>query len=417
MRSKEGWRRLTLGDCAVWLSGGTPNKRTPEFWNGDIPWISSKELHSRFIDDAEFKVTELGVASGSRTVPPEATLLVVRSMALEKGMMVGLTRRTVAFNQDVKGLIARPGIDPHFLYYSLWGNEDKLNGLVDEASHGTKRLNTDQLQAFEIRVPELMEQQLIARFFRALDDKIESNRRITTTLEEMAAALFKSEFIDFVGHDDLVESDIGPIPRGWSLLPLDQVSAVLTRGRAPVYVDEEGTLVLNQKCVREGRVMFEVARRHDEQARSSEDRRVEVADVLINSTGVGTLGRVSQVRWLPEPATVDGHVTLVRAATPDVIQDYLALSLMSRQAELEGMAHGSTGQTELTRSRLAEMAILVPPREKQDLLRRFYEPIREKIGSLERENIALSGIRDALLPKLVSGEVEVSRTLLAESAT
>ncbi len=96
--------------------------------------------------------------------------------------MVGLARRTVAFNQDVKGLIARSGIDPHFLYYSLWGNAHKLNALIDEASHGTKRLSTDQLQGFEIRVPNLIEQRRIAQIFRALDDKIESNRRLAITL-------------------------------------------------------------------------------------------------------------------------------------------------------------------------------------------------------------------------------------------
>lgn len=303
-----------------------------------------------------------------------------------------------------------------FIPYLLRGPQFQQQ--VEAAGSGSvlRHFGPSHLKQMSVVLPPIKEQREIAQTLGSLDEKIENNRRLASILEEIVAALFKSRFVDFAGHHDLVESEIGPIPRGWELCPLDQVSAVLTRGRAPAYVDEGGTLVLNQKCVREGRVMFEVARRHDEHARSSEDRRVEIGDVLINSTGVGTLGRVSQVRWLPEPATVDGHMTLVRAATPDVIQDYLALTLMSCQADLERMAHGSTGQTELTRSRLAEMPILVPPRGEQDGLQLFFRPIQEKIGSLERENIALSGTRDALLPKIISGNIRVSFALPAESA-
>jgi type I restriction enzyme S subunit len=265
-------------------------------------------------------------------------------------------------------------------------------------------------------LPPIAEQRQIGWVLGSLDGKIESNRRLARSLEEIAACLFKARFADFVGQDDLVESEIGPVPRRWDLQPLGRVSSLLTRGRAPVYDDDGEVLVVNQKCVRSGRVAFDLARRHDEQARSSGDRRLQSGDALVNSTGVGTLGRVSQVRWLPGPATVDSHVTIVRAAPADIDQDYLALNLMSRQGELERMGHGSTGQTELSRSRLAEMPILVPPREEQQALSRFYSPIRERIGALEREAITLTEVRDALLPKLTSGTLRVDPASFEEGS-
>jgi type I restriction enzyme S subunit len=99
---------------------------------------------------------------------------------------------------------------------------------------------------------------------------------------------------------------------------------------------------------------------------------------------------------------MDSHVTLVRAAPAEINQNYLALTLMERQRDLERLGHGSTGQTELSRSRLGEMPILVPPWKEQEALSDFYAPIREQIGLLQRQVTTLLGIRDALLPKLIS---------------
>jgi type I restriction enzyme S subunit len=401
--------------------GRTPKKLGGDFASHGVPVISAKNVKNsrldldeslRFIEPAMWdKWMPVKLAEGDVLLTSEAPLGETAYLAAPEPLCLG--QRLFALRAS------QTRLNSHYLFYALQGPTLRNRILARASGTTAQGIRQSELVRVRVPVPPIDEQRRIAEILGALDDKIESSRRLVKTLEEMSATLFNARFVNFVdvvGCRDLVESELGPIPRDWSVCQLDQVSAVLTRGRAPVYIEEGGTLVLNQKCVRDGRVTFEAARRHNEEARNSKDRRVEIGDVLINSTGVGTLGRVAQVRWLPEPATVDGHVTLVRAATPDVVQDYLALTLLSRQVDLERMAHGSTGQTELTRSRLAEMPIVVPPRSEQDLLRRFYGPIREKIGSLERESIALSRIRDALLPKLVSGEVRVCQASFAESA-
>jgi type I restriction enzyme, S subunit len=90
-----------------------------------------------------------------------------------------------------------------------------------------------------------------------------------------------------------------------------------------------------------------------------EGRELQVGDVLVNSTGVGTLGRVAQVLDLDEPAVVDSHVTVVRAGAA-LSWNYLGLSMMKRQAEIESMGEGTTGQTELSRGKLAVLKLVVP---------------------------------------------------------
>ena len=112
----------------------------------------------------------------------------------------------------------------------------------------------------------------------------------------------------------------------WKAESLAKLCTFLNRGAAPAYVESDGMVVLSQKCVRDGRVLFAEARRTDSDAKPvSADRLVRQYDVLVNSTGVGTLGRVAQVSELPEPATVDSHVTIVRADPTEVFPRYLRL--------------------------------------------------------------------------------------------
>jgi type I restriction enzyme S subunit len=385
---------MALGDCADWLSGGTPSKRTPEFWGGDIPWITSKELHSRFVDDAEFKLTESGVANGSRTVPSEAILLVVRSMALQNGIMVGLTRRPVAFNQDVKGLIARDGIDPHFLYYSLWGNQHKLHGLVDEASHGTKRLNTDQLQEFEIGVPDLNEQRRIARVFRTLDEKIESNRRLAKTLEEIAAALFKARFVDFVGHKDLVKSEIGWSPKGWGIGRVGDVctfeygKALPAKSRIPgeaVVVGSSGIVGCHQTRLYDGPGIV-----------------------------VGRKGTAGSVLWIHRNFfPID--TTFAAIAKDGIPPLYLFHAL--RQANLRHVVADSAVPG-LNRDAAYAVGLVLAPLSEIEAFEAAASPCYTLRGQLLEAGDSLEQLRDQLLPCLISGRIQIpdNAGLISEAA-
>lgn len=398
-----GWSMKRIDDLARVVTGATPKAANPEHFGETVPFLTPSDIPGRQkqVTTGRFLSQAGAMAFRNKLVPKGTPCFVAIGSTIGKTCVAPAQSLT---NQQIHATIPKPSAaDGDFLHYALTQYAKRLRKIAGGSA--TPILKKSDFEKFTIPVPSLDEQRRVARVLSALDDKIDSNRRLARTLEEIAAALFKARFVDFIGHDDLVEKETGSIPRGWELCPLGQVSAVLTRGRAPIYVDKGGTLVVNQKCVRGRRVSFEVARRHDEQTRNSEDRRLQLGDVLINSTGVGTLGRVSQVCWLPEPATLDGHVTLVRAATASMDQDYLALSLMSHQRDFERMGHGSTGQTELIRSQLAEMQILVPPRKEQRALSSFYAPLREQIGALERQTTVVSKIRDGLMPKLISGDL------------
>ena len=148
--------------------------------------------------------------------------------------------------------------------------------------------------------------------------------------------------------------------KGWQIKTLGEVCSFLNRGVSPKYVEKGGIAVLNQRCVRDHRVSFEVGRRHDVKAKSvSNERLLQAGDVLVNSTGTGTLGRVAQLRDSPpEPTTVDSHVTIVRPSPGLFFQEFFGYMLRDIEDELKESGEGCGGQTELNRSVLAEKFVV-----------------------------------------------------------
>jgi len=316
------------------------------------------------------------------------------------------------------------GNDERFAYYFLknFDFSDHNSGSAQPS------LNRNYIHPLRVHIPPLAEQRAIAHILGTLDDKIELNRKMNETLEAMARALFKSWFVDFdpvrakaagrqpSGMDaetaklfpsEFVESELGLIPRGWRVRPLRDLTSYLSRGIGPSYVDAGGVCVLNQKCVREHRIDFAKARRHNAAKKATDGRLVQDLDILINSTGVGTLGRIAQVQQPPEDTIVDSHVTVLRAAR-DIDPWFLGASLFERETEIEALGEGSTGQTELSRVRLGNLDGLVPP---QALQRRFGEAVSAHLRQIvanEVQNYHVASARDALLPRLLSGELSVA---------
>jgi type I restriction enzyme S subunit len=225
----------------------------------------------------------------------------------------------------------------------------------------------------------------------------------------MAHAIYREWFVNFrfPGHENvkIVESELGLIPEGWEVKQIGDVTAYLNRGVAPKYDETSDSIVINQKCVRDGMIDIRRARRHT--TRVIQEKLLQFGDVLINSTGVGTLGRVAQVYDHIVDCTVDTHVTIVRPS--DCLSlDYFGFYLMGMQAEFDRMGAGTTNQTELSRSSISCCSITLPPKKLQECFSALTSPIRKLSIMLQKQNDNLSRTRDLLLPKLVSGEVGVS---------
>ena len=320
-----------------------------------------------------------------------------------------------------------------------------------------------------LQIPEDYEyQKMVGANYFKFCEKIALNRQMNQTLESMAQTIFKSWFVDFEpvkakiaalesgedaegvtraamraisGKTDdeldqlqagqpehyaqlkttaelfpaaMQDSELGDIPEGWVVQTLGSLSTELRRGISPKYTEEGGILVINQKCIRSHSVDFSLARRNDTNLRKVKGREIHVGDVLVNSTGVGTLGRLAPIRYLPEPAVVDSHVTVVRASD-EVSPSFLNEYMLTKELFIEASGAGSTGQTELRKQVLDELLVAVPTCTLLDSFEIMHEPISSLIAKRELECQSLAQIRDTLLPKLLSGELEVNTVNNAES--
>jgi type I restriction enzyme S subunit len=300
-------------------------------------------------------------------------------------------------------------VDTRFLFYSFFGADWRRTISMNTLSGSTvDRIPLTHSPNFEIRLPPLPTQRKIAAILAAYDDLIENNTRRIAILEEMAKALYREWFVNFrfPGHEAtaLVESSLGPIPCGWEETTLCNVSIYINRGISPRYDDQSTSLVINQKCISSENVYIDLARRHSTNV--PPDKFVKFGDVLVNSTGIGTLGRVAQVYQHHADCTVDSHVTIVRH-NGLVTTDYFGISLLGLQSYFDSQGTGSTGQTELSRDAIAKAAILLPSKNIQELFTEMVAPMRTSAVQMAAKNILLRRTRDLLLPRLLSGEVDV----------
>jgi len=178
---------------------------------------------------------------------------------------------------------------------------------------------------------------------------------------------------------------------------LANVCEFISRGITPAYVDKDGIQVINQKCIRNGNVDLKQARRTDPQKkRITKDKYLKKFDILVNSTGVGTLGRVGQIFEIDGELTVDTHVTIVRPNTNEVDPMYLGYVVKSLQSNIEALAEGSTGQTELSKYKLGALAFRTLDRREQKEIGEICKNFDDRISILQENNATLETIANGL---------------------
>lgn len=291
-------------------------------------------------------------------------------------------------------------VSPKYLYYFLKNSSTvaELQLLAETRSGTFPQITFSEVSNLTIPVPSLAVQEVIVQTMQCLEDKITCNEQINDNLQQQAAAIFKSWFVDCTPFD-------GVAPETWGDVILEEITTLVSRGIAPKYFDDSEQTVINQKCIRNHMIDLSLARTHTPKVIN--EKWLRFGDLLINSTGDGTLGRAAQVWFQPKNLTVDSHVTIVRPAKENLIF-YIGLWGILHEKEIESLHTGSTGQTELPRDRVKALGLLLPDNETLDRFNSLIAPMAAAIVSNQDENNRLADLRDALLPKLMSGEIDVS---------
>jgi len=326
----------------------------------------------------------------------------------------------MTFNQDVKALRPKKGVVPEFLPYLILGQKSRLLNLVDLAGHGTGRLNTDELKSLDVLVPSEPEQQAIAHVLGSLDDKIELNRRMNETLEAMARALFKSWFVDFdpvrakaegrdpglpktlaeLFPDSFEDSEMDEIPKGWRVGHFGDVADNPRKGVRPNEIETTTPYIalehMPKRCI----------------ALSDWGTAAGIeSGKFVFHAGEILFGKLRPYFHKVGVAPVDGVCSTDILVVGARSQDWFGFVLghVSSDGFVEYANAGSTG-TKMPRTNWGDMAKypLVLPTE--PLARAFTELIRpatSRILASIHQSRTLAGLRDTLLPKLISGELRI----------
>jgi type I restriction enzyme S subunit len=388
-------RTVRLGEIAEFRNGvnfaaadrgpGIPVLNVKDFKNRTQPDYSGlEELKPKAVRDEALirKGDTLFVRSNGNKE------LIGRSMHVR----VEPSRPTTHSAFTIRMRVTSAGADPLYCAYYVRGGVVRRTLTAHGSGTNISNLSQDVLERLEIWLPPLEDQHHISSVLAAYDDLIDVNVRRIAILEEIIFRVFGDMFGD--GVDE------------WPTGTIGELSQYINRGLAPRYDENASHLIINQKCIRNGHLSLDHARH---QSRSVPmEKLVQRFDVLVNSTGVGTLGRVAQAFSIPSGTAVDTHVTIVRPKST-VDPHFFGVQLLSCQNAFEGAAVGSTGQTELSRASISELPIIIPPKALCDAFGRLVGPLRTQAEVLSAQIANLSETRDLLLPKLISGETNLER--------
>jgi type I restriction enzyme S subunit len=182
----------------------------------------------------------------------------------------------------------------------------------------------------------------------------------------------------------------------WIETSLDTLAIAVTRGVSPKYSEVEGIPVINQKCIRNGKIDLALARIHDTNKKFSSEKLLKDGDILINSTGVGTAGRVA-IFDEPKDAICDSHVSILRLNADKYVPKFVFYNLRGREKEIEETAEGSTGQIELSRDGIRSLELSIPnDKEEQMAIAEVLSSLDDKIDLLHRQNKTLESLAETL---------------------
>ena len=388
--------------CLNICSGGTPKSTVTEYYGGNIPWLNTKEINFCRIYETERTITDEGLNNSSAKWVPANTVIVAMYGATAGKTAIAkipLTTNQACCNLNIDSAKA----DYRFVYYALYNDYAYLASLANGGAQ--QNLNAQQIKEFEIPFPPLKEQKRIADILSSLDDKIELNRRINGNLEQQAQALFKAWFVDFEPFKDgkFVDSELGRIPEGWNIVeanhfmtiskdsinPTKNPMCLYTHYSIPAF-DEALTpeiqfghkIKSNKFLVRSGMTLFSKL--------NPRIKRIwfinEASDNSICST-----------EFIPYESLGQNSYFLYC---------YLNSSMFYSQAM--SLVNGATGSHQRFSPNETLKFLFAYKKEIVEEFNVLVAPTLKEMSELSLETRKISKLRDTLLPRLMSGELNVN---------
>ena len=384
--------KFKLSEVMDLIGGGTPKTSKPEYWNGSIPWLSVKDFNNdnRYVYKTEKTITELGLENSSTKM-------------LRKGDIIISARGTVgeiatipfpmAFNQSCYGIRAKKEIvDEDFLYYLIKHNVYVLK----KNTHGSvfDTITRDTFDSIEVEIPNMLEQKKIASLLGKIDEKIELNSSINNNLLEQALTLYAEQFAELdkngcIGDYCSVKSGFAFKSSWWT---------------------SSGVKVIKIASINQDNLnLLECSYVDEDKIDKAKDFRVTAGDLLIAMTGA-TIGKFAMVPYSSETLLVNQRVgKFFLGNNPIERLPFIYCTLKQPDVYYEVVNRGQgSAQPNISASDIMSIPCVIPSNEVLGAFNKTAQPLFDLIISNQLENQRLAALRDTLLPKLMSGELDVS---------
>lgn len=407
----ENWEWLRLGEIGRWNAGATPLRSRTDYYNGNIPWLKTGDLNDGFIDTVSESITELALKETSvKLMPKGSVLMAMYGATIGK---LGILNIEATTNQACCACIPYDGINNRYLFYYL--NQQRKNFIEQGAGGAQPNISKEKIVRHLIPIPPLNEQSKIVEKIEELLEKntlFDLSQKDLNDLRSRFPMKLENSILHYAMQGKLVEQDpddeiaanlvkrireekerliegkiikkekaLPPIsdeeipfdiPDSWEWVRLNDICNYIQRGKSPKYSDIKEIPVFSQKCVQWSGFDSRPARFIDPLTfeKYEDIRKLQDKDILWNSTGLGTVGRVAiyKDKLNPYPnGVVDSHVTIVRCSSL-VITDfiYFYLSSFYIQSRILDLTSGTTKQRELNTSTVKTILIPLPPAKEQE---------------------------------------------------
>ena len=385
---------MKLSELGTIVGGGTPSTKKEEYYGGDIPWITPKDLANfgeRYIEHGNRNITLEGLENSSAKILPAGSILFSSRAPIG---YIAIAANNVSTNQGFKSIIPNSDVDSLFLYYLLKFNKDKIENMGSGTTF--KEVSASIMKSIEVFIPtEIVEQRKISAILGAIDDKIENNKKINHHLEQMAQAIFKSWFVDF-------EPFGGKMPNDWTIGKLSDVLKLIKNGindkdkqklpYVPIDILPMHSLSLNSY-------------------KSNDEAKSSLITFKKNDILLGAM-RVYFHRVCISPFTgITRSTCFVLRPFNKIYLEYclLTCNLKSSIEYAQSTSKGSTMPYAVWENGLAELKIPIPTEKVIKNFSKIVSPLIKTLQDSIYEIENLQNLRDTLLPKLLSGEISVNQ--------
>lgn len=385
------WIDCKISDIGTVVGGATPStKKNENYEGGQISWITPKDLSTfdvRYIERGERNITEIGLKSCSTQLMPRNTILFSSRAPIG---YIAIATKELCTNQGFKSIIPNENTDPLFLYYLLKYNKDRIEALGSGTTF--KEISGSTMKNIEVRVPKLKKiQSKIASILASIDDKIELNLKINNNLEQQAKAIFENEFLSF---------EI--LPKDWkqaSLLDIADYLNGLAMQKYRPSIDDKGIPVLKIKELRQG-----YCDNNSEMCSTNikHDYIIHDSDVIFSWSGSLLVDF-----WCGGTCGLNQHLFKVTSNKYDK-WFYYAWTKYYLDHFIAVATDKATTMGHIKRDELEKAKVIIPNSRDYKRIGALVQPIYDFIITSRIENKKLILLRDSILPKLMSGELDVS---------